>query len=141
MPRAREFFAGLRTNPDYIAAHEQLAQRLVLAKNVLRQRADAGLSQADLAAKAEMKQPRIAEIEGAKGNPTLDTLERIARALNTTPDRLLRAPAGADGHGESCGAMLRIRNAYSATSTEGDEYALVDRIQSTGSRQVQVTHE
>ena len=64
-------------------AEEELRPNLLLANNVFRLRVAAGYSQAELASRAGMKQPRIADIEGAHGNPGLDTLNRLAEALNT----------------------------------------------------------
>ena len=40
------------------------------------------MSQRQLASKAGMKQPALARIEGGKVNVTLDTLQRLAGAMN-----------------------------------------------------------
>ena len=47
------------------------------------------LTQAALAAKAGMHQPHIASLERGTNTPTMDTLARLAAALETTPDALL----------------------------------------------------
>ncbi|HKS07413.1 MAG TPA: helix-turn-helix transcriptional regulator [Gemmatimonadaceae bacterium] len=41
----------------------------------------AGLTQRAVASKANMPQPALARLERGRGNPTLETLERIAAAL------------------------------------------------------------
>lgn len=48
-----------------------------------------GLTQVELAKKMKMTQAYIAQLEtGVEDNPTLDTLRRLARALNTTVGKL-----------------------------------------------------
>lgn len=95
--KAREYFVRAGQNERYRTAHAELATNLILARNVLRYRAAAGVSQQELASLAGMKQPRIAELEGGYGNPTLETLNKLAQAMNTTPDRLIRADDGRSG--------------------------------------------
>ncbi len=53
-----------------------------IAQNVFDLRTEQGLSQADLAARAGTKQPRISVLERASGSlPTLPLLLRVAEAL------------------------------------------------------------
>lgn len=50
-----------------------------------------GLTQTEAAHAADMPQPHYARLESGRNNsPTLDTAERIARALRVKVDRLLR---------------------------------------------------
>lgn len=58
------------------------AQRKLLAAQLARARYRKKLSQRDLACRLGMKQPDISRIENAKGNPTLDTLLKMAKVLN-----------------------------------------------------------
>jgi HTH-type transcriptional regulator/antitoxin HipB len=44
-------------------------------------RSDAGLSQAELGKRAGVKQQQIAKLENPDENPTLETLEKVAKAL------------------------------------------------------------
>jgi transcriptional regulator with XRE-family HTH domain len=88
--RASALRESFRTDAGFRQAEEDLRLNIILANNVLELRLRANKSQADLAAAAGMKQPRIADIEAAKGNPSLVTIARLAHALNTTPDALLR---------------------------------------------------
>lgn len=69
-----------------------------LAANVLRFRDARGWTQQELARRAQMRQPRIAEIERGDANPTLETISRIAHALGLSVDALVRDPdRGAEG--------------------------------------------
>lgn len=63
-----------------------------LELNVWSLREARGITQQQLAEAAQMKQPRIAEIERGNANPTLLTISRIAVALGVTADRLLVEP-------------------------------------------------
>lgn len=62
-------------------ASQRLATRFELARQVIRARAMKNWTQAELAKAAGTKQSRVSEMESAKGNPTLDTIERILLAL------------------------------------------------------------
>jgi transcriptional regulator with XRE-family HTH domain len=55
----------------------------------LRQRK--GLSQLELAKRAKITQPYLAQIEaGVRKNPSLKTLQRLAKALGVTVGKLVR---------------------------------------------------
>ena len=54
-------------------------------------RNDLGLTQSDLAEKADVSQPLIARIEGGDVDPRLSTLRRIVNALQEAEGGLLRA--------------------------------------------------
>lgn len=58
--------------------------RNTLAKNIKRIRSERELSQAALSVISETRLPGISELENAKGNPTLDTLIAVAKALKVT---------------------------------------------------------
>lgn len=51
----------------------------------------AGYSQAQLAEKIGMKQPNVCEFEAGKRKPTIDTLMKLAEALGTTTDVILKS--------------------------------------------------
>lgn len=88
--KAVDLFNTLNNDLGYRKAREALRLSMTLANNVFRLRAAKGLSQAELAERAQMKQPRIADIEGAHGNPRLQTIAKIAAALHTDAAALLR---------------------------------------------------
>jgi DNA-binding XRE family transcriptional regulator len=94
--RASRVLEAVRRDDERMGrAEREMGSRLVLARNVLRLRVGAGLTQADVAKRAGMSQPRIAELEAGRQNPTLDVLDRIAAAFSVTTAALLelRAPA------------------------------------------------
>lgn len=62
---------------------------LIVARNVREARKAAGLSQEELAHEADVDRTYISQVERQKRNLTVSVLARIARALSTTPDKLL----------------------------------------------------
>jgi transcriptional regulator with XRE-family HTH domain len=58
--------------------------------NVQRLRRDKGLSQEELAARAEMHQTYLSGVERGVGNPSLLVLARIAKALGVDVEDLTR---------------------------------------------------
>ncbi|HEX8210956.1 MAG TPA: helix-turn-helix transcriptional regulator [Longimicrobium sp.] len=74
-------------------AERKLGSRLVLARNVLRLRVQRGMTQRELAEKAGMRQPRVADIEAARSNAQLDTIDALAKALHVPAARLIEANA------------------------------------------------
>ena len=64
----------------------------VVAETVRRARKSAGLSQEALAFEAGLDRTYISQVERSKRNVTIVVLARIAKALKTTPDRLLVPP-------------------------------------------------
>lgn len=63
--------------------------RGVVARNVRAKREEAGLSQEELAHAARMHTTYLSGIENGRRNPTLDVIERLARALAVEPAELL----------------------------------------------------
>ena len=63
--------------------------RHTLADNVKRLRLAAGLTQAQLAERANIGLATLQRIERAEGSASIDKLEALAAALNTTPASLL----------------------------------------------------
>jgi|BarGraNGADG00212_1021973.scaffolds.fasta_scaffold29125_3 ribosome-binding protein aMBF1 (putative translation factor) len=64
----------------YDEAYEQAGVALRLAELFYETRAAAGLSQTELARRMGTSQPVIARIEGGGSTPTVDMLDRLARA-------------------------------------------------------------
>jgi transcriptional regulator with XRE-family HTH domain len=64
--------------------------RRTFAMNLKALRTARGLTQAELAKRMKMKQAYIAQLEtGVEANPTLDTLQRLAKALKVTVAELV----------------------------------------------------
>jgi DNA-binding XRE family transcriptional regulator len=64
--------------------------RATLAKNLVKFRLQAGLTQRALAARSGITQRRLSDIEAGKLNVTLDTVNVVARALGVDPRELVR---------------------------------------------------
>lgn len=90
---ALELLAALRREfPEIERAEEALGSRLVIARNVLELRVRSGITQTELARRVGTSQPRIAQIEAAQANVTVDTLDRIAAAFSVPTAALFKPP-------------------------------------------------
>lgn len=89
--RAKDLFAALRDEvPEFAQAERDLGSRLLVAKNVMRLRIQRGYTQRRLADELGVTQPRIAEIEGARANLKLDTLDKLAKVFGVEPSSLFK---------------------------------------------------
>lgn len=70
-------------NPQYRAELERLAPYEALARIVIRRRGQLGLSQADLAKRMGTSHSAISRIESGQHPTTVQTLRRLATALDT----------------------------------------------------------
>ena len=64
--------------------------RATLARNMVKFRLQAGLTQRALAARSGVTQRQISALEGGKLNATLDTISVLAQALGVDPRELVR---------------------------------------------------
>ena len=60
-----------------------------MARNIRRMRQEKSWSQHDLASEAGVRQALISSLEVATANPTLESLEKVAGALNVSVAELL----------------------------------------------------
>ncbi|KPA99938.1 helix-turn-helix domain-containing protein [Ahrensia marina] len=70
-------------DPEFVAEYEALAPEFEVAGALIRARSQAGMTQAEVAAKMEVTQSRIAKMEGGI-NVSVDALKRYAEATGTT---------------------------------------------------------
>ena len=63
------------------AAYDAAGRAIALGEQVRRLREQQGLSQAELARRMGTRQPAIARLEAGGVDPTIETLERVSRAL------------------------------------------------------------
>jgi transcriptional regulator with XRE-family HTH domain len=70
-------------DPEYLAEFERLAPYEALARIVMRRRGQLGLSQAELAERMGTSHSAISRIESGKHPTTVQTLRRLAEALDT----------------------------------------------------------
>ncbi|WP_199044267.1 helix-turn-helix domain-containing protein [Glycomyces salinus] len=62
-------------------AYEAARRGFLLGQLVYRRRRELGLSQTELARRANMTQPQLSRLEGGGVTPTIPLLERLAEAL------------------------------------------------------------
>jgi transcriptional regulator with XRE-family HTH domain len=77
-----ELLAEQLADPGFRAEWERTAIARAVALRLVRYRTDHGISQRDLAKLLEMKQPQVARLERGDVNPGLETLIRLAGALD-----------------------------------------------------------
>ncbi len=69
-----------KKDPEFQRELEALRPEFRLARELIKARMDAGLSQSELAARMGTSQPTVARLEGGH-KPSLKTLERYAQAV------------------------------------------------------------
>lgn len=62
----------------------------IIAFNLQALRSQRSMSQAELARLVGVARPRISELESGRGNPKVDTIDRLAEVLGVEPYRLLK---------------------------------------------------
>ena len=79
----REFRNRALSRPDVRREYDRLADEFAFLDQILKARADAGLTQAEVASRIGTTQSAIARLEtgGGKHSPSLATLQRYATAL------------------------------------------------------------
>src|SRR4051794_6707486 len=75
-----ESFAEWRKDPEYVKAYNALEDEFSLAAEMIRARANAGLTQEQLAQRMNTTQAVIARLESGRVKPSTRTLERLAAA-------------------------------------------------------------
>jgi ribosome-binding protein aMBF1 (putative translation factor) len=78
-----ETFAKWRTDPDYVAAYDALEEEFALAAALIEARAQADMTQEDVAKAMGTTQAVVARLEGGRSKPSTRTLERFAKATHT----------------------------------------------------------
>ncbi len=114
---------GLRPQtPRGKDASERLRGRVAIAKAIIEARLRKNWTQDQLAQAAGTKQSRISELESARGNPTLETIERVALVLDL--ELSLNAPRGLSQATPACKktfAMTYILTQYGPSHCLGTE--------------------
>lgn len=72
----------LQNDPEYVQEYDALEQEFTFIKKMILARKRAGMSQADVARRMGISQPRVARIESGS-NISLDILRRYAKATGT----------------------------------------------------------
>ena len=85
-----DFKAQLLTDPEVRKEYEALEPQFRLIRDILLRRSQLNLSQVQLAKLVGTKQPAMSRLERGDGNITINTLRRIADALNADLDISLK---------------------------------------------------
>ncbi len=78
----KQFKSKALNNPTVKAEYEALGPEYELVKTIIRERINRGWSQTQLAEAIGSRQPVISRLEQGNGNPSLSTLQKIAKALD-----------------------------------------------------------
>jgi len=78
----KQFKSKTLKNPAVKAEYEALGPEYELVKTIINQRIKRGWSQTQLAEAIGSRQPVISRLEQGNGNPSLSTLQKIAKALD-----------------------------------------------------------
>lgn len=68
-------------NPEFQKEYEKLKPEFEMAREFIRARISANMTQAEVANKMQTTQSAIARLESGKAIPTLKTIERYAKAV------------------------------------------------------------
>jgi ribosome-binding protein aMBF1 (putative translation factor) len=85
--KARDFqkyLAQQLKNPEFKKHYDDYGKQLEIAYQILKLRKQKNMSQLQLAKKLKTKQSNIARIEAGKQNLSIQTLDSIAHALNSS---------------------------------------------------------
>ena len=82
-PSWREVRDTFLAEPEVRQTYQDLAPRFAVVSQLITLREKHGWSQRDLAERAGMKQPQLARLETGQVEPKLDTLQRLAKAMNS----------------------------------------------------------
>ena len=75
---------------DFAKAYNALAPEFALAQTLVKARARAGISQAELAQRMQTRQSVVARLEASGSSPNIKTLQRYAAAVGCRLDIGLR---------------------------------------------------
>ena len=76
-------FSEWRKDPEYVREFEAQAEEFTLATALIKARADAGLTQEEIARRMGTTQSAVARLEGGKSRPSTTTLSKFAKATGT----------------------------------------------------------
>lgn len=83
MERVLDKRPRLMNDPEFVRAYTDAAEEFDLAREIIKARAAAGLSQQELAKKMETTQSTVARLESGRHLPSISTLKKLAKATGT----------------------------------------------------------
>lgn len=81
MSRYDEIFNEMMKDPEVKREFDALEPEFQLIREMIKARREAGLTQKELAERTGLQQSNISRIENGNGNPSLETLNKIAQGL------------------------------------------------------------
>lgn len=78
-----ESFTEWRKDPEFVAAYDALEEEFALASALIKARADAHMTQEQVAQAMGTTQAVVARLESGRSLPSTRTLERFAKATRT----------------------------------------------------------
>ncbi len=78
-----EAFARWRQDPAFVAAYDALEEEFALASSLIKARADADMTQEQVAQAMGTTQAVVARLESGRARPSTRTLERFAKATHS----------------------------------------------------------
>ena len=81
MSRYDVFFNEMMKDPEVKREFDALESEFQLIREMIKARREAGLTQKELAERKGLQQSNISRIENGNGNPSLETLNKIAQSL------------------------------------------------------------
>lgn len=70
-------------DPEFVREYDALEEEFALATALVKARADAGLTQEEIARRMGTTQSAVARLEGGKSRPSTTTLAKFAKATGT----------------------------------------------------------
>ena len=80
---ARELHEKWKRDPEYVEAYDALEEEFAIAAALIKARANADLTQEQLAERMGTTQATIARLESGRSMPSTRTLKRVAEATGT----------------------------------------------------------
>lgn len=80
------------SNMAHHVAVRVMKSRDRLARNILVRRRELGISQEELGARADVSRRHMSRIENSEFSTSLDTVDKLAEALDIDPAKLLSPP-------------------------------------------------
>ncbi len=75
---------GLSNTTTQKSSMSENSLQIIIGKNIQKIRESKGISQQELAAKCNFEKSNMSRLEAGRVNPTLSTLEKVAKALDVS---------------------------------------------------------
>jgi ribosome-binding protein aMBF1 (putative translation factor) len=73
----------LMQNPEFVTAWQEAEEEFSIAREIIRARTTAGLSQQELAERMQTTQSTVARLESSSYVPSVNTLKKVAEATHS----------------------------------------------------------